>query len=224
LGLTWDLPPVGIRSTFRTPSRASGYITDFRIHVCSNPNRPLIMTEYDYSPDAYERHLDNMHRIENWVDQTEQQRPQFSNAAALTLSNAREQGMRPPPPPPLNLPQHGYGMQYPYAPPPPSASSCSEGFAYASAMGSPGPMPTSFYQHQFISPTSSFSHGTGSSRTPYPRDSHKKGSSRSHGHGLPTYMVPPPPILQYPAVTPGYMVTLPMKSGRKDSRKRSSRS
>lgn len=38
------------------------------------------MTEYDYSPAAYERHLATQHRIANWVSQTEGHRPEFGNA------------------------------------------------------------------------------------------------------------------------------------------------
>ncbi|TEB35202.1 hypothetical protein FA13DRAFT_1788782 [Coprinellus micaceus] len=38
------------------------------------------MTEYDYSPEAYERYLQTQRRISNWVDKTEGCRPQFANA------------------------------------------------------------------------------------------------------------------------------------------------
>ncbi|KAF6766169.1 hypothetical protein DFP72DRAFT_8986 [Ephemerocybe angulata] len=40
------------------------------------------MTEYDYSPEAYERYLSTQRRIANWVDRTEDCRPQFANALA----------------------------------------------------------------------------------------------------------------------------------------------
>ena len=40
------------------------------------------MTEYDYSPEAYERYLNTQRRIADWVDQTEDCRPQFANALA----------------------------------------------------------------------------------------------------------------------------------------------
>lgn len=40
------------------------------------------MTEYDYSPEAYERYLQTQRRIANWVDKTEGCRPQFANALA----------------------------------------------------------------------------------------------------------------------------------------------
>ncbi|KAJ3494665.1 hypothetical protein NLJ89_g10758 [Agrocybe chaxingu] len=38
------------------------------------------MTEYDYSPEAYQRYLATQTRIANWVDKTEQHRPQFQHA------------------------------------------------------------------------------------------------------------------------------------------------
>lgn len=40
------------------------------------------MTEYDYSPEAYERYLSTQRRIASWVDRTETCRPQFANALA----------------------------------------------------------------------------------------------------------------------------------------------
>ncbi|KAG5637605.1 hypothetical protein H0H81_003997 [Sphagnurus paluster] len=38
------------------------------------------MTEYDFSPGAYERYLATQRRIANWVDHTEGHRPEFGNA------------------------------------------------------------------------------------------------------------------------------------------------
>lgn len=35
------------------------------------------MTEYDYSPGAYERYLETQQRIARWVDETEGHRPEF---------------------------------------------------------------------------------------------------------------------------------------------------
>ncbi|KAF8226021.1 hypothetical protein L208DRAFT_1380406 [Tricholoma matsutake] len=106
------------------------------------------MTEYDFSPEAYQRHIENMHRVARWVDYTEQHRTQFTDAAALITppevasSHGLENSTRLPPP--LDL-QHGHGMHY-YLPTPPSAPS--EEFTYATTARCPGPMPTSMYQHQ----------------------------------------------------------------------------
>ncbi|KAF9457291.1 hypothetical protein BDZ94DRAFT_254199 [Collybia nuda] len=40
------------------------------------------MTEYDYSPEAYERYTRTQQRIAEWVDRTEEQRPHFGSADA----------------------------------------------------------------------------------------------------------------------------------------------
>jgi hypothetical protein len=171
------------------------------------------MTEYDFSPEAYQRHLANMHRISKWVDKTEQHRPQFSNAAALDESERRGDGpRRRAPPPPLHL---GRRMNsYPFRPPPHSASSSSEEeFMYADRPGSPGPMPSSIYPHPFVSPPPSYgfpSHGY----------SHPMAGLRPHGPGQPGYVIPPPSGFgQYPVMTRGYTVALPMKPSRKLKRR-----
>jgi hypothetical protein len=38
------------------------------------------MTEYDFSPEAYERYVHTQERIAHWVDETEEHRPQFGSA------------------------------------------------------------------------------------------------------------------------------------------------
>ncbi|PFH54420.1 hypothetical protein AMATHDRAFT_6 [Amanita thiersii Skay4041] len=42
------------------------------------------MTEYDYSPEAYERYISTQRRIARWVDQTERHRPEFSTGNDVT--------------------------------------------------------------------------------------------------------------------------------------------
>lgn len=37
------------------------------------------MTEYDYSPEAYERHLANQNRVSNWVSDQASRKHQYSN-------------------------------------------------------------------------------------------------------------------------------------------------
>ncbi|KAG6820130.1 hypothetical protein H0H93_005005 [Arthromyces matolae] len=122
------------------------------------------MTEYDFSPEAFQAHLDNMNRVSRWVGRTEEHRSQFGNAAALMEEGANIRQHSPPPehktsfgtrrkkiPPPLPLhpfgtpdpmyvpmsAQPGMGMS-PYASP---LHSADESFIYASGLGSPGPMP-----------------------------------------------------------------------------------
>jgi len=114
------------------------------------------MTEYDFSPEAYERHLATQQRIGRWVDETE--RYPKENPFIPVPPDAR-----PPsdyvasapalPPPPGQYPTYGYGYGYsqaqttPHSAPPtrPSSShrrhhsrSRSKGFrVYASASSSP---------------------------------------------------------------------------------------
>ncbi|KAG5651955.1 hypothetical protein H0H81_006805 [Sphagnurus paluster] len=120
------------------------------------------MTEYDFSPEAYQAHLANMHRISKWVDRTEEHRPEFGNAAALVDPTGPRRPsaydghhrQRAPPPPPLLLPGpplgapfsfepgHSTGMAaslYTYGPSPPYTPDVD--FMYARGPGSPGPMP-----------------------------------------------------------------------------------
>ncbi|GLB36908.1 hypothetical protein LshimejAT787_0311950 [Lyophyllum shimeji] len=120
------------------------------------------MTEYDFSPEAYQAHLANMHRVSKWVDDAEEHRPEFGNAAALVdnervprrRSGSFSERRRPPPLPlpPLGAAPYAHDVGYgtgmamsPYDSPPHSASSYDMGFAYASGPGSPGPMPSHMY-------------------------------------------------------------------------------
>lgn len=81
------------------------------------------MTEYDYSPEAYDRYLATQRRIANWVDQTEHHRPQFgpTTQSVADTSNSRTKHHR-----------HYYR-------PPPSDSGSDD--SYADGPGYPGPMP-----------------------------------------------------------------------------------
>jgi len=104
------------------------------------------MTEYDFSPEAYQQHLANMSRISHWVDRTERHRPEFQDASVLLDSSSlpplyspddppRGKLRKRPPPLPLHLPPH---PQYLYPSPPFSANF---DFSYAPGPFSPGPMP-----------------------------------------------------------------------------------
>ncbi|KAF8168161.1 hypothetical protein B0H34DRAFT_670402 [Crassisporium funariophilum] len=97
------------------------------------------MTEYDYSPEAYERFMATQNRIANWVDKTEQHRPEFKDA----LNYGPEASSRPSPAsydshsrlkrsPPPSPPHHQhYGHSQPrhlFIHPPPPESESSEGY------------------------------------------------------------------------------------------------
>jgi hypothetical protein len=162
----------------------------------------------------------NMHRVSRWVDYTEHHRPQFRNAAALTASPSMadpqwmENSARRAP---VDLPR-GFGM-HSSAPHSPSSS---EEFTYATTPGSPGPMPTSLYQHRFSSPSPSYSHGPLSSWNTLPHDSHLPSPVFSHGYGPP---IPPQPFIPYPVIPPGYVIVSPGRSShrKKMSSRRSSK-
>ncbi|KAF8971363.1 hypothetical protein BDZ97DRAFT_1236515 [Flammula alnicola] len=110
------------------------------------------MTEYDYSPEAYERHLATQNRIANWVDTTEQHRPQFEHAVGPSAAmrprqpsyDSYSKPKRSPPTSPLRQQYanggHHWQQQQPrqlfvHAPPPPDSESSEE---YGDG---PGPMP-----------------------------------------------------------------------------------
>ncbi|KAG6810570.1 hypothetical protein H0H92_011296 [Tricholoma furcatifolium] len=126
------------------------------------------MTEYDFSPEAYQAHLDNMSRISRWVDRTEEHRGEYTNAAALIDPNG------PPPAPPSSSPptelRSSFGSRRKKVPTPlalhpfgtpdpfyaamqsgvgmsPYASPMHSGVVYANGLGSPGPMPSPMYGH-----------------------------------------------------------------------------
>jgi len=169
------------------------------------------MTEYDYSPEAYERFMANQRRISHWVDNTERYREEFSTGNDIT----------PPVPPtvygddPLrrrtasheaparpghrrysssNFPAHGHIPHYATPPLIPRHHH----------PGLPGPMPTRHVvppPPQVIIP-------------PQSRESQK--SRNSHRTSTATYVVgPPPPYYQYPYpyAQPGYPYMAPAAQG-----------
>ena len=101
------------------------------------------MTEYDFSPEAYQRHLDNMARISRWVHYTEEHRPEFEDAAALVLDRrGRPRPSSPPPPNKLKkrphalpLPPLGTPPEHPYPYPPHVPRSVGSNFDYGMGMG-----------------------------------------------------------------------------------------
>lgn len=174
------------------------------------------MTEYDYSPEAYERFIATQRRISHWVDNTERHRAEFSTGIEVT----------PPVPPtvyaddPLrrrtashdaparpghrkyssaNYPAHGHIPHYATPPLIP----------HHHHPGLPGPMPTRHIvppppQVMLVSP-------------PQSRESQK--SRKSHRTSTTTYVVGPPPLASpyyqfpYPYAQPGYPYMAPAVQG-----------
>jgi len=183
------------------------------------------MTEYDFSPEAYQRHFEKMNSISKWVDNTEHYRPEYEDAAALTegqrhrnrLSRSRSASRRrAPPPPPLRLPPLELGMhsyESPYQSP---AVPHDMEFAYA---GSPGPMPSHMVysaapqlsliapDHHRSSHHDHHSHHSSRSHSRHRRRSHNhsRSSSISYAPGSAVYV---PPV-SAPAYGPGYVVLPP---------------
>lgn len=90
------------------------------------------MTEYDFSPEAYDHHLRTQARIARWVDQTETYRDDFGNEACQLVDPKWAQHRRAEP---------GYdGRPSPYRSLNGSPSTSSDD-AYARHPLSPGPMP-----------------------------------------------------------------------------------
>lgn len=87
------------------------------------------MTEYDYSPEAYERYLATQHRIANWVDTTEQHRAEFQSGDQTPPDLSRSgpgshsQLKKKPSPPPPPRSGHSQPKQLVLHPRPPESES-----------------------------------------------------------------------------------------------------
>lgn len=175
------------------------------------------MTEYDYSPEAYERYLNTQRRIATWVDKTENCRPQFANALA---------------PPSDYMPQHddtdprrpGRRLQrrrsHHFRSRSPSVDSCSSDeyeYEYSDGPHHPGPMPMrsapghlggSFPQSQLPwnhppppPPMVSPQRAMPSSYYGTPAYRNVKSRQRTYSHG-PRYQPPPQHIMYSQPVPP----------------------
>lgn len=192
------------------------------------------MTEYDYSPEAYERYLATQNRIANWVDHTEQHRPQFEHAIQTGPPAPAGPSMRPgnmsydsrrklkrsPPP----SPTHHYTQQFQqprqlFVPPPGSDSSDEYGEG-------PGPMPLPSPGMMFPPQPPSFQPMAQPMlqpppmmmppiymTTPHHKSSHhhhrsSHSHSRSRSQQSPTYY-----SMASPPVSPGYQYGYPQMMG-----------
>ncbi|RDB27189.1 hypothetical protein Hypma_004412 [Hypsizygus marmoreus] len=70
------------------------------------------MTEYDFSPEAYNRHLASQHRVSNWVSHTEDHRPAFGNAFKVLPPGASASAPPTPPLPDPVLPGHSVSARH----------------------------------------------------------------------------------------------------------------
>jgi len=133
------------------------------------------MTEYDYSPDAFERHLAKLDGIAKWVDKTKQHEP-VNPFAPLPGEHAHPSDSYPHSPPrsPPQIQQQPYGYPYSYQ----------YQYPYQTASHYPQLYYPTQPQHAFyatpqgiISPTYSSMHTSSSSRH---HRSRRSSGSRSH--------------------------------------------
>ncbi|KAH7925618.1 hypothetical protein BV22DRAFT_1104821 [Leucogyrophana mollusca] len=142
------------------------------------------MTEYDYSPAAYERYIATQSRVSNWVSNTTQQSHQYSNPFVLSPSQATRSPdqlypssssssyIRPAPTRSKTLPHRDAPYQ-PTGPPPSSRPSRSRSHSYSD---------------------------TKSSKYRSRSQPHSRSSSQHRPHHTSyqiTYPSPPPPPLPY---------------------------
>ena len=180
------------------------------------------MTEYDYSPEAYERYLTTQRRIATWVDNTEQHRAEFRTGNDITPSVAptaydddsckRRPASHDGPVRPghrrhasSNYPSYGHIPHYATPPPLPY-------YPYhphnSAGLSLPGPMPMRPIvppppQVMLVSP---------------PRSRESQKSRKSHRTSTATYVIGPPsttPYYQYPYqyAQPGYPYMAPAAQG-----------
>ena len=139
------------------------------------------MTEYDYSPEAYERYLATQTRIANWVDTTESHRREFEpalNAVPPTAPTVKRPAPRPAP-----LPMQPYGAPpmgpYAVAPPPPRRSPSADTYEYGPGPG-PMPLPGGYAPHPAYAPM--LPPGAHQAYLLPAHRSHSHSHSHSHGH------------------------------------------
>ncbi|KAG6830484.1 hypothetical protein H0H92_000491 [Tricholoma furcatifolium] len=166
------------------------------------------MTEYDYSPDAYERYISNQQRVANWVDRTEEHRPEFEREGGSGPSKfsffkrfARRRDSQD------DRRRHRSTS--------PASSTSSASIApYSTLPHAPGPTP--FAPRAIERPRTTPPY----LMQPEQRPSHSRHHSSSHHH-RPVYLASPPisPPVQgylYPygtATTPGQPYAYPSQSG-----------
>ena len=172
------------------------------------------MTEYDFSPQAYERYLATQNRIANWVDKTEQHRGEFQSANTdppdLTRSgpgptSSHSKLKRSSPSPPRR--QHPQPKQLVHPPPPESDSSSDD---YYEGPWPPASMhqPLPPMQQQHLSSLPPVMMAPAFVTPPHRVSRHHRHRShdrrRSHSHHSPTYY-----RLASPPLSPGYQYTYP---------------
>jgi cell division septation protein DedD len=166
------------------------------------------MTEYDYSPQAYERYLATQNRIANWVDKTEQHRAEFQSANTdppdLTRSGpgptSSRSKLKRSSPPRRRQPSGQSQPKQLIAHPPPESDSSSDDYYE-------GPWPASMHQ-PMQQPPPPVMMAPAFVTPPHRVSRHHRHRShdrrRSHSHHSPTYY-----SLASPPLYPGHQYTYP---------------
>ena len=179
------------------------------------------MTEYDYSPQAYERYLATQTRIANWVDKTEQHRGEFqsANSGLPDLTRSGPSSASYPKPKQSSSPRRQLsGPSQPnqliiYPPPQESSSSSSSSGYYEGPwpaqiqQPTPGMVLPPMQQHPLSSPPPMMMAPpfvTSPHRVPHHHRHRSHDRRRSHSHHSPKYY-----SLASPPLSPGYQYTYP---------------
>ncbi|KAJ3573666.1 hypothetical protein NP233_g2288 [Leucocoprinus birnbaumii] len=187
------------------------------------------MTEYDFSPEAYDRYIQTQHRVADWVSHTEQHRQGFESAAPGAPGIPPVLRRPSPPIPERYIPSHRPSPSYPMAPiyhrAPPSSSSSEGSYVHVQAphIHRLRPPPPPIYAPP-VPPLAPFPvqsrpspvlmRGDGDRHSPSSsRRRHHRSQSHSYPHRSPPPLVtpiytspspfiPPPPIIYMSS--PGY--------------------
>lgn len=136
------------------------------------------MTEYDYSPDAYERYLATQQRIARWVDNTSRYRPSNPFVHSPTVDSQAEHDSPLPDSPSTSRVSRSSGSQYPKT----RSRSSSDATHYKLEVPHSHKAPTSVQRNSAeYSPSPTSRHTSSSSRsrpTHHPRHASQSSSSR----------------------------------------------
>lgn len=170
------------------------------------------MTEYDFSPEAYERYLATQNRIANWVDKTEQHRAEFQSVAGGPQDLSRSgpvsssKPKRSSPSPPRRHHSDKPNQLVIHPPPPESDSSDS----YYEGPWPPGPFSPQYPTQQPLlsPPLMSPTFITSSQRVSHHHRHRSHHHRRSHSQHSPAYY-----SLVSPPLSPGYQYPYPTSGG-----------
>ena len=178
------------------------------------------MTEYDFSPQAYERYLATQNRIANWVDKTEQHRGEFQSAEEappdLTRSGpgpaSHSKSKR------SSSSRHPQSKQLVIHPPPPESESSSSSEGYYEGpwpaqvhQAGPGMVLPPVQQPLLSSPPPMMmapAFVTSPQRVSHHHRHRTHDRRRSHSHHSPAYY-----SMGSPPLSPGYQYTYPGNQG-----------